>query len=101
MAITSAEAMARHTAFGDGHHIGPDGHYTGLSWAQLLCFFQLCAQRALEDRHSAGQQNRRDYDNGANDARSFHCTRPADNRRVNRAGRRERLTRQMPHTGRG
>jgi hypothetical protein len=22
MAITSAEAMARHTAFGDGHHIG-------------------------------------------------------------------------------
>jgi hypothetical protein len=39
MAITSAEAMARHTAFGDGHHIGPDGHYTGVSWAQLLCFF--------------------------------------------------------------
>jgi hypothetical protein len=47
MAITSAEAMARHTAFGDGHHIGPDGHYTGLSWAQLLCFFSAMRAKSL------------------------------------------------------
>ena len=62
MAITSAEAMARHTAFCDGHHIGPDVTTTELSWHNFYVFFQLSAQRASEDRHSAGQQNRRDYD---------------------------------------
>jgi len=107
MAITSAEAMARHTAFRDGHHIGPDVTTTGLIRHNFYVFFQLSAQRASEDRHSGGTakparlRSTASDANGANDARSFRCTRPADNRRVNRAGRRERLTRQMPHTGRG
>jgi hypothetical protein len=53
MAITSAEAMARHTTFRDDH-IGPDVTTTGLSWAQLLCFFSAIRTKSLGRRHSGG-----------------------------------------------